>query len=214
MKKLFLGALLGLASLLPFSASAIPLTNLGFESPVVGAGVFTYNAVTPDWTFSGSSGLSGNGSGFTVYNPTAAPEGVQVAFLQSGTGLAAGLISQVFTTTSNSGFGLVFSMANRAIGGSQSINVLLDSALIGSFTAGTLTYFDYTTTSVNLLAGTHTLSFVGLNTVGDNTAFIDNLRIITTVSLPGTITLLLAGIVLIGFNRKWSAGDSGRRFHV
>ena len=61
-----------------------PATGLqqgGFESPPVGNG-FQYRPIGSPWTFAGSSGISGNNSGFTSGNP-AAPEGVQVAFLQT-----------------------------------------------------------------------------------------------------------------------------------
>src|SRR5262245_20339561 len=54
----------------------------GFEAVVLSAGNFKYNALGSSWTFGGTSGISANGSGFTAGNP-AAPQGNQVAFLQS-----------------------------------------------------------------------------------------------------------------------------------
>lgn len=210
MKKLTLGLVLSLASLLPISsASAIPLTNLGFETPVVGAVGYTYNPVTADWVYAGNSGLTGNGTGFTFGNPVA-PEGVQVAFLQSGTGYASGSISQVFSTAVNASMGFTFSAAQRGnYGGIQGINVLLDSVVIGSLTPIGFSYLDYTTTLVSVLAGSHTLTFVGMNLSGDNTAFIDNLRVtsisnVVPVSLPSTIALLLAGFGLLAYRSRRS----------
>ena len=55
--------------------------DAGFESPSVGSGSFQYDPTGTAWAFTGSAGVSGNGSGFTAGNP-AAPEGTQVAFLQ------------------------------------------------------------------------------------------------------------------------------------
>lgn len=112
MKKLSLGLVLGIASLLPFgSASALPLTNLGFETPSVSVSGFAYNPVTADWVYSGLSGITGNATAFTSGNPVA-PQGVQVAFLQNG-----GSFSQVFTTALDSTMGFTFSAAQRGWGG-------------------------------------------------------------------------------------------------
>ncbi|MFM7315524.1 MAG: beta strand repeat-containing protein, partial [bacterium] len=57
--------------------------NSGFESPGLGSGssAYQYNPTGASWTFTGTSGISGNGSGFTSGNPSA-PAGGQVAFLQ------------------------------------------------------------------------------------------------------------------------------------
>ena len=214
MKKLSLGLVLGIASLLPFgSASALPLTTLGFETPVAGAGTILYNPLTTDWVYTGLAGLSGNASPMTFGNPVA-PEGVQVAFLQSATGFTAGSISQVFTTSLNATMGFTFAAAQRAQGGTagpnvQSINVLLDSIVIGAFTPTGFTYLDYATSLISVLAGTHTLTFTGMNSVGDNTAFIDNLRVtsnsvisVVPVSVPGTMLLLLGGVGLLAYRAR------------
>ena len=58
-----------------------PIGDAGFEQVQVGAGQFQYRPTGSPWTFSGSSGISANNSGFTSGNPPA-PQGVQVAFLQ------------------------------------------------------------------------------------------------------------------------------------
>ena len=62
----------------------------GFETPGQGSGpgAFTYDPTGSPWTFSGSAGLTGNGSGFTAGNPNA-PQGNQVAFLQGPTARSA-----------------------------------------------------------------------------------------------------------------------------
>ena len=58
------------------------IVDAGFEQVPVGAGQFQYRPAGSAWTFAGGAGVSGNGSGFTAGNPPA-PQGVQVAFLQS-----------------------------------------------------------------------------------------------------------------------------------
>jgi RHS repeat-associated protein len=56
------------------------VSNGGFETPALSSG-FVYNPSGATWTFTGSSGIAKNNSGFTISNPVA-PEGTQVAFLQ------------------------------------------------------------------------------------------------------------------------------------
>ncbi len=55
----------------------------GFESPDVGSGgsAYQYNATGSPWTFTGTAGVAGNNSAFTIGNPNA-PQGSQVAFIQ------------------------------------------------------------------------------------------------------------------------------------
>src|SRR5262245_6511337 len=84
----------------PASATAIaldPLHQGGFEVPDQGTGFFAYH-YTPSgsaWTFTGGTGLAGNGSGFTQLNPPA-PQGDQVLFVQGGNGST---VSQSFSVT-------------------------------------------------------------------------------------------------------------------
>ena len=60
------------------------ILNPGFETPAVGSGSsgdYEFAPANAGWTFSGYSGVSGNGSMFTAGNPNA-PEGTQVGFLE------------------------------------------------------------------------------------------------------------------------------------
>ena len=199
-KKIALSLIMGLAAMLPFSgAQALPLQDLGFENTVVGLGAFAYGPASPVWTFTNGAGLSGNSSGFTFGNPVA-PQGVQVAFLQN-----ASSFSQQFTSAANASLSFTFAAAQRATGciggcvGTQNFNVLLDNILIGHFQPTSINYLDYATTAVNVLTGTHTLSLVSLQAVGDETAFIDNIRVNTAamVPVPGSLILLLSGVILM-----------------
>ena len=74
---------------------------------VVGSGNFQYRPTGSPWTFSGGAGISGNNSGFTSGNPPA-PQGVQVAFLQS-----TGSFSQIVTGWAAGSYMLTFSAAQR-----------------------------------------------------------------------------------------------------
>src|SRR5262249_42604786 len=98
-------------TLTPWPSFSVP-GDRGFEAPAVGSGAFAYNPSGSPWTFSGTSGVSGNGSAFTSGNPNA-PEGSQVAFLQE-----TGAIGQTLNLAAGA-YTLSFQAAQR---GNQSSN--------------------------------------------------------------------------------------------
>jgi hypothetical protein len=143
----------------------------GFASPNVGTGAFrdfAYNPSGAPWTYSSSSGVAGNGSGFTGHNPNA-PQGTQVAFLQKN-----GTISQVVNLNAGT-YAISFYAAQRAGQAStQTFEVEVDGTVVGTFTPSGTSYTFYATNAFTVAAGTHTLTFIGLNpSGGDNTALID-----------------------------------------
>jgi hypothetical protein len=148
----------------------------GFESPAVGTGTFgafAYDPAGTAWAFSGSAGVAGNGSGFTAGNPNA-PEGTQVAFLQ-GTGSFSQSVSLAAGTDA-----LTFAAAQRGNwqASSQTFRVLVDGSTVGTFTPAGTAYQTFTTAAFTVAAGSHPITFVGLNpNGGDNTAFIDNVQV-------------------------------------
>jgi hypothetical protein len=150
----------------------------GFEMPVVGTGTynaFQYNPSGSPWTFVGSSGVAGNGSGFTDGNPNA-QQGTQVAFLQGYGG-----ISQSVTFAAGT-YSISFSAAQRGNGNisSQTFQVQVDGNVVGTFTPGSISYTTYVTASFTVTAGAHTISFVGLDPDGqDNTALLDQVFLLT-----------------------------------
>jgi RHS repeat-associated protein len=163
--------------LLSSTAGSFSLTvpNGGFEAPVIGNGNFQYAPSGASWNFANGGGISGINSGFTGV-PSAAPQGVQVAFLQ-----ATGEVSQSIPGfQAGTDYLITFSAIQRTNccnTGGQDIGVYLDSTQIGSIHPGSSGYLEYsfpfTTT-----AGAHTIKFIGLNPLGgDHTAFIDNVRI-------------------------------------
>jgi len=157
--------------------STSPLTSLadpGFETPVLGNGVFQYNPVNSPWIYTGSAGLSGNESAVTGGNPNA-PEGNQVAFLQ-----AVGSINQNVTFPAGV-FAISFSAAQRANvqANSQTFEVLIDDNVVGTFNnlVGT-SYTTLTTANFTVTAGSHLLTFQGTDlNGGDNTALLDQVAI-------------------------------------
>ena len=155
------------------SAAPTPTpTDAGFEQPSVGAGKFQYDPAGSSWAFSGSTGISANNSGFTSGNPPA-PQGTQVAFLQ-GTGS----FTQAVGFAAGS-YVLTFDVAQRANKAShQDFQVLVDNALVGTFVPSGTSYQTITTSPFTVAAGTHTITFRGLDSAGgDNTVFIDSVAI-------------------------------------
>ena len=178
----------GAESGISFEASATPqfVFNFGFETPNVST--YQYNPSGASWTFTAQSGNNGsgitaNGSLFNSSNPNA-PEGSQVAFLQS-----ISTISQAISGfVPGAKYSITFSAAERAgqyQHGGQTWNLKVDSSVIASYNppATATSYVDYTT-NFTATATTHTLSFAGTDLVGgDNTVFLDNVRIASAPSL-------------------------------
>jgi uncharacterized protein YkwD len=148
------------------------LADAGFEQAPQGSGfgAYTLNPGGSPWSFSGTSGLTGNDSAYTSGNPNA-PQVNQVAFLQ-GTGS----ISQTTGSLSAGTYVVSLMAAQRGnlFAGGQTIEVLVDGQAIASFTPPGATYTTFVTTSFMLGAGPHIIQLRGLNLPGgDNTAFID-----------------------------------------
>jgi hypothetical protein len=158
-----------------YGATAFAIGDPGFEQVVVGAGNFRYRPTGSPWTFTGGAGISGNNSGFTSGNP-AAPQGVQVAFLQ-GTGS----FSEVVDGWAAGSYTLTFSAAQRGNhqASRQDFRVLVDGTVVGTFTPSGTPYQSLSTSAFTVTAGAHTVTFQGLDTAGgDNTAFIDKIAIV------------------------------------
>jgi hypothetical protein len=146
----------------------------GFETPVLGKGTIQYNPAGTAWTYTGSAGVSANGSAFTAGNPRA-PEGNQVAFIQ-----AFGTISQTLTLAAGT-YSLTISAAQRANvqASLQTFQVLVDGVVVATFNSLTGTsYTTLTTARFSLAAGSHTLVFQGTDLGGgDNTVFLDQVLV-------------------------------------
>ncbi len=142
------------------------LGDMGFEAPAIGIGNYQYDPTGTIWSYSHGAGVTANGSGFTSNNPPA-PEGAQVAFLQS-----TGSFSQSITLGAGN-YQISFQAAQRA-GNHQNFNILVDGKSVGSFTPAGSSYALSSTSTFTLTSGTHTITFQGVDSAGgDNTAFID-----------------------------------------
>jgi len=154
--------------------------NFGFETPVTAA--YVYNPSGGSWTFStgtgSGSGVAANGSGFTAGN-AAAPQGVQVAFLQT-TGIISQAISGFIPGRTYTVKYLASQRQNKSGGqAGQIFMVKIDSTSLGTVypSQAVASYVEYTN-NFTATAATHTLAFVGTDLFGgDNTVLLDNVRI-------------------------------------
>jgi hypothetical protein len=172
--------------------------NFSFESPSIST--YQYNPSGADWVFtaqSGStgSGISANDSPFTSGNPNA-PQGVQAAFLQGTATISQMLIGLIVGAI----YQVTFSAAQRnniyGYQAGQTWELQMDGTPIGTYAPpeSAQNYVDYCATFTASAAGNHTIAFVGTDTNGgDNTVFIDNVRLALAPSLvPPNLAWLVA----------------------
>jgi hypothetical protein len=201
-------------------ASATPqfVFNHGFETPALGT--YQYNPSGAGWTFTAQSGNNGagitpNGTLFNSSNPNA-PEGVQVAFLQ---GISA--ISQAISGfVPGARYAVAFAAAQRAGPYQQSRQTWdfkVDNTVIASYDppATATSYVDYVT-NFTATAATHTLAFVGTDLPGgDNTVFLDNVRIALSPSLTVVQLALQSNLPTSNqFLLSWPADHTGWRLQM
>jgi hypothetical protein len=187
-------------------APVAPLVaNGGFESPALGTG-FQYRPTGAIWTFTGNAGEAGNHSGFTNGNPNA-PQGTQVGFLQ-GTGS----FSQTIAGWTAGFYQINFQAAQRA-GNHQNFYVLVDGNSFGNFAPAGSSYASYSVSTLFLTAGTHTVTFQGVDRAGgDNTAFIDAVTITASpvgVDIEGQPTNTVLGQTIQPGVKVWVVDQSG-----
>ncbi|HAS41278.1 MAG TPA: hypothetical protein DCS93_12405 [Microscillaceae bacterium] len=183
--KLYAGLLLGLTILLGFaqqphaqtancSITTSTVNDGSFETPNLAYKQFQYRPTSSTWTFTGSSGISDNKSGFTGGNANA-PSGSQVLFLQNISKSQKTI--QIATTGA---YRIRFYAAQRTwfnTGQGQSVRVSLDQNALPEIRPVNSQYQIYRTAIWWLTAGSHTLSFEGTATTGDQTAFVDDIRL-------------------------------------
>ena len=157
--------------------------DAGFESPALAAGASQFAPTGTPWTFTSASpastGVASAASGFAGGNP-APPEGTQVAWLnrdagftQSVSGWQAGSYTITFQAAQCANYG----------GRQEDFRVLVDGTPVGTFFPSGTAYQAFTTATFAVAAGTHTVTFQGLDTAaGDNTALVD------AVSIAGAAT--------------------------
>jgi hypothetical protein len=169
------------------TSATLALSDAGFESPAVGTGQlsYVYDPTGTAWSYSGDAGVAGNGSAFTWDNPNA-PDGTQVAFLQS-----TGSFSQQVAGWAAGTYELTFDAAQRGYyqASRQNFQVLVDGIVVGTFIPSNTSYKQFTTAPFTVSAGTHTITFQGLDTAGgDNSVFIDAVQVVVASAAPPPVS--------------------------
>jgi hypothetical protein len=162
-------ALIDEVSLVPTSDEIL---DGGFESPVLPASTYVVAPPNTPWQFSGTAGISANGSGVTSSNP-GAPQGWQVGFIQN-TG------SMTYSTYLDANtYSLSFYAAQRANQSqNEAIEVLVDGKQVSLLTPSSTTYYLYDATNFTVTAGVHSIEFLGVNpSPGTSTALIDQVSL-------------------------------------
>ncbi|GAA5117873.1 hypothetical protein JIN84_16765 [Luteolibacter yonseiensis] len=165
------------------STPANAIAGFSFENPRING--HSYNPSGGVWTF---SGVSGNGSGIlangSAFGNPNAPDGSQAAFVQ-GISTFTQTLSGFVPGTSYIISYYAAQRSGSAQNGGQTWNLAVDGNVIQTNAPGGTSYATYTAT-FTATATYHTVSFAGTNTNGgDNTVFIDAVRISTaTPAIP------------------------------
>ncbi len=146
------------------------VVNASFEVPAL-MGSYAYAPNNSGWTFSNDSGIASNGSNLSQ-GTSNAPGGTQAAFIQSY-----GTMSQNVSFVQGT-YKLSFLAAQRvSTSSSQTLWVLIDNTVVGTFTPVGGNYLYYSTLGFTVSSGIHTLQFKGLKGGAHNTVFIDSVAI-------------------------------------
>lgn len=158
------------AAVPPSTGAAV--SNGSFESPSTG-GSFIYRPATTGTTFAGNAGLTANGGPFGF----AAPDGAQVAFLQTGSASAVVTLS-VSGLTSGSSYVVRFKRQARPGYGGNTLSVSANGTALGTF--GATASFDLATSAAFQATGsTGSITFSGETDPGtDRTTGIDAVEIL------------------------------------
>jgi fibronectin-binding autotransporter adhesin len=153
---------------------AVGIANHGFEAPAFGTDGWSYTPAGASWTWAGSgsgAGVARNGSPWV----STAPEGLQAGYIQ-GQG-AASQFSQSVTITDAAWYNIGFQGQNRPNYNAVGVVLQVDGIEVARWDHTQFNNANWAAKSatVALTAGPHTLTFLGWNTAGGDTATaIDN----------------------------------------
>ena len=196
--------------------TAPTIQNGSFEQPNLGKAHSAYHPTGSGWSFSGDSGIQGNGSSWQA--PTA-PDGTQTAFFQGKAKRVlpepggVGMISQT-VTFSRSGFYTVSLMVGCRAGNVQPIRFTVDGAQVGSLFSEPVRGFSLMTSPpFAVTAGSHTLALAATDVSGDKTAFVDKITLAANpVPLPPMALSAAAGSGQVKLT--WSAGTLAAGYNI
>ena len=149
------------------------ITDGGFETPALAADNYQPTPSGTAWTFSGASGVAGNGSAITSGNANA-PEGAQVAYIQ-GTG---SISQSVYLDVGTYNLSFLAAQCVNHQSQNQQIQVTVNGTTYGSITPNTTGYTLYQTLNFPVTtAGLYTIQLNGTTPSTTSTALIDQVSI-------------------------------------
>ena len=172
-----------------YTSGGPSIVNAGFEAPSLGTGngAYRYNPSNATWAFvaaGGNGGIGHRGERQRLHEQQPQRPGRHAGSVPAG--IRRRRVAGDRRVPANTAYTFTFSAAQRANYPSQSVQVYLDSTLLGTYTPSGTSYADITTGQGAPSAGTHTLKFQGTgNNNQDVTAFIDNVRVGPSIGNPG-----------------------------
>ena len=131
------------------------------------------------WDGTTSCGLSKNNTTWVANTPI---DGTFVCFIQRS-----GLISQTFTAPEAGEYTLTFKLAARPGYIGEKMTVAFDDTIVRTWGAVNNTAFEEQTVTLNLTAGTHTLTFQGYELGVDSAALIDDVKLMKSSVAGGEL---------------------------
>ncbi len=176
-----------------YTSGTPSIFNGSFETPVLGAGKFSYRTAGAGWNFISRAGIVGNGTtGFNTVNPVA-PDSSQVLFVQKY-GRA-----QQFVTMNGGTYRLSLRSAQRGSGnnGGQTFAVLVDGKKVALINPKTTTYNTFSTDTFDVALGQHRIEFAGLDSNGgENMALVDMVSLVLVKEITGAREIVQPGNLL------------------
>ncbi|HEV2818693.1 MAG TPA: hypothetical protein VGW40_15895, partial [Allosphingosinicella sp.] len=157
-------------------APIVPHTS--FEVPEVGTGS-QYNPSIGMATFESKAGVAGNGSSWGF---AAAPDGDQVAFLQSNSSGTGSISEKLTNLIPGRSYQLSFYLAKRSSANANPVTVSVDGVVLGTFTPGSTSFAQFTASAFQATGTTATLTFSGAASATEKVSALDKLALVQLAS--------------------------------
>lgn len=154
--------------------SALTLPDPSFELPEAGTGYF-YSPTISGMTFNSHAGVTGNNSAFGF---AAAPDGDQVAFLQSTSSATGAMSLTVSGLVTGASYRVRFRIARRPNYSVNDVTVAADGTSIGSIAPPSNAFTSYESGTFTAAGPTALISFTGTTALGDRASALDLISIV------------------------------------
>jgi hypothetical protein len=184
------------------SFESVPFSMSGYDGSYcyLNSAIYTCSGQLPGWEGSVAPVMTSN-SGAWGASPNTAADKFQIGLQNTS------FIQQSVSIASAGSYVLNWSDAPRTNwGGAETYEVRFDGVLLSTLTPASSQGWNLHSATFTTGSGSKLLTFQGLNSSGDSTAFIDNVSLTAAVPEPETWALMLAGVAGLGFwSRRRSA---------